>query len=323
MINISIYSKFIWLIAFVALGLALLTFLTTKRLSSRAFSISLFFACIWMVGVGLLISTKNIGLADFLSRFNYFEGTLIAASFLYFFLVFPNDKKPNNNMVRALILLELLFFYLYFFTNSLIYGSSIFNSPSVWKWNFGNFSYSFELFFLGSFLFGLSKLYRYNQKKYLDKKMKDEVYSILLIIFFGSVPPFLASIIMPRFGYFDLNWLGPISAFFWITIMTYCITKQKIFSIKFLTIEISIFILWLVIMMYSVNEKNIHLTRTDVGMVLGIILLSILVIRGIVHEIQQRKQITHLSLELENACTQLRELGVHIKEDTIEDVSRN
>jgi len=115
MIVVDIYSVLIWLFAVITGSLGLVIFLGSKTPSSRAFLIMLFSYVFWMTGVGFLKSTTNVDIAEFFARFDYFMGGIIAAAFLYFCLLFPEDKKPNRWIAPALILLEIVFIPLYYY----------------------------------------------------------------------------------------------------------------------------------------------------------------------------------------------------------------
>ena len=295
----------IWLIALLAASLTILTYVSTPKVSGRSFGFSIFWASIWMIGMGFLVSVNNYEAATFLNRFTYFIGSLIAASFLYFFFTFPKEKTPARYILIILIIWELLLLYLLFFTNLIVYDVFELDSASSWGWHFGALSFLFETFFLGSFAIGLTKMFN-EYRKCGDTTLKNHIKYVFLVILFGSIPPFFISIIFPRFGYFDLNWLGPISAIFWISLMTYSITQHRLFNIKIITIELAIFMLWIILLVRICGTEDTHSTIEEIGLLIISVIFGILLIRGTLHEIRQNERIEKLTNELHQAYMELK-----------------
>ncbi len=296
---------FIWLTALIVACLTILTYVSTQNKSGKSFGFSILLACIWMTGMGFLISTNNHTVATFLNRFTYFVGSLIASSFLNFFFIYPHNKAPSKILQIILIAWEIILFYLFFFTNLIVYDVYNLNSVSSWGWHFGPLSLLFEVYFLSSFTIGLVKLFN-DYKKCIEILIKNQIKYVFLLILFGSIIPFTISIILPRFGYFDLNWLGPISAIFWIFLMTYSITRHMLFNIKVIAIELVMFALWIISIIRICGAKDVHTTIEEASLLIISIVFGILIIRGTLHEIKQNEHIEKLTLELKKAYSKIK-----------------
>ncbi len=303
--TISIYSILIWTISLMVAGLTILTYISTQKVSGRSFGFCIFCVCIWMTGIGFLISANNYEIATFLNRFIYFICSLIATSFLYFFFTLPKDNPPTKHILILLAILEIILFYLFFFTNLMVHDVFKLDSISAWGWHFGTLSFLFEIFFLVSFVIGLTKMFN-EYKKCKDVSSKNHIKYLFLIILFGSIPPFFISIIFPQLGYFDLNWLGPISTIFWISIMTYSIIQHRLFNIKIITIEIAIFMLWIILLIRICSMEDIHSIIEEICLLIISIVFGILLIRGTLHEIDQNEHFERLTDELHRAYIELQ-----------------
>lgn len=224
--EINIYSELIWIVAILISSLVLVIFLGSDKLSSKIFAFSIFFTSIWVTGVGFLISINIYEYALYTVRINYFIGNIIAVSFFYFFTIFPDDKKANKIIITFLFIFEIFMTYLYVFTDLIITKVNKIDSIANWSWNFGKISIIFEITFIFSFVYGSILLYnKYNK----DYKINDKINLkfMLFTIIVGSVLPTIFCIILPRFNYFDLNWIGPVSEIIWIPILAFSIIKYK------------------------------------------------------------------------------------------------
>lgn len=210
MYELNIFSLFNFFAAILIGSLGLVIFLGSHTHSSRAFVHNMFWVAAWIAGVGLLTSTTNAETSLIYSRLTYYLGSTIAAGFFYFFLTYPENKSPNKLIPWLLLVLQILLCYVFIFTDKIIYNTEITSYPNVRVWEFGTLSFIFELFFFGFFISGIGILYM-KFRKCRDMIAKANLKFMLWVIIVGATPPSLMCIILPRFGYYDLNWLGPIT----------------------------------------------------------------------------------------------------------------
>lgn len=93
--EITVYAVLIWLTAILIGSLDLVIFLGSKTVSSRAFAHCILWVTVWVACVGLFVAARDQETAVFFSRLTYYLGSVIAASFLYFFFTYPEDNKPR------------------------------------------------------------------------------------------------------------------------------------------------------------------------------------------------------------------------------------
>ncbi len=141
---------------------------------------------------------------------------------------------------------------------------------------------------------------------------------MLWVIVIGSIPPSLLSIILPRLGIYDLNWLGPISEIFWIPVIGYSIIKHRLFNTKVIAIELVTFALWIIILIRTFFAQNLHEVMIESVMLMITVVFSILLIRTVLHEMEQREQIERLAGDLKKAYSHLSYMNDHL-EQKVED----
>jgi len=296
--EISIYSLIVWFAAILVGSIALVIYLGSDKLSSKAFALCILLDTAWITTEGFIITSIDYTNAIFYVRLAYYLGSLIASAFLYFFITFPHDTKPKKSLVACLIILEAFFLYIFLFTNSII--SSIYRIPSSssWGWNFGPLSILFEMFFFSFFSIGIIILYRkYRMEK--AENVKTNLRYMLIAVITGIVPPGLMSIILFRFGYFDLNWAGAVTQIIWIPIIAYSIIKYRQMDVRAVATEV------LAIAMSAIFFINIFIDSPfgiwgRISAFLAFVILAYFLIRGILRENQQREQLVNLNFSLES-----------------------
>lgn len=235
--EITIYPIFIWFTAVLIGSLTLVIFLGSNTISSRSFSHSILWVTIWVISVGMFVGSKDYQTAIFFSRLTYYLGTIIAASFLYFFITYPEDKKPKKVLVLSLIILELFLGYIFISTDYIISGVFLLEHIPQLGWQFGNLSFIFEIFFIGYFIVGLIILNR-KYTSCIIPNIKINLRYMFWAMIIGILPPSVICIILPRFGYFDLNWLGPVTEIIWIPVIAYSIIKYQQMNVRTVVTEV-------------------------------------------------------------------------------------
>ncbi|OIO49226.1 MAG: hypothetical protein AUJ39_01430 [Parcubacteria group bacterium CG1_02_42_13] len=305
MIVVDIYSVLIWLFAVITSSLGLVIFLGSKTPSSRAFLIMLFSYVFWMTGVGFLKSTTNVDIAEFFARFDYFMGGIIAAAFLYFCLLFPEDKKPNRWIAPALILLEIVFIPLYYY-GLIICNATLISGIQRWGWHFGPLAFLFDLIFNGFFIAGLFILY-FKYKKSQPGAAKTNLKFMFWSILIALIPAAVVNTTLPRFGYQALNWFGPMASLGFVVLISYSVMKYRQMSVKAVAAEV--FVLVMAIVLFA----NIFIREATLGIMgrififLSFISISYFFIKSILKEAEQKEQLKGLN-------TQLQDLNDHLEQ---------
>ncbi len=120
---------------------------------------------------------------------------------------------------------------------------------------------------------------------------------MILTINIGAIPPVVMCDILPRFGYFDLDWLGPITGIVWVSIITYSILRYRQMNVKAVAAEV------LAIAMSIILFINIFVDiSSDRWMSIvtfgAFIILAYYLIKNILREAKQTEQLADLNANL-------------------------
>ena len=119
---------------------------------------------------------------------------------------------------------------------------------------------------------------------------------------------------MPRFGIYDYYLFSPISAFFWVLIMTYTITRHKLFNIKIIAIQLSLFVLWFLILVRILSTTDIRGLVSEIVTLVVSTVLGISLIRNVETQTKQNEEISKLNNELKLAHDELKKIDKYIDE---------
>jgi signal transduction histidine kinase len=189
------------------------------------------------MGTIFSISAPDVNLATIYNKISYVFSSAIATSLFYFFLTYPENIKPKRWLTSSLIIAQLSFSYFILFTNTIIGTAFKLQPPAGWGWHFGTFSFVYILFFATFFLSGVFIMYK-KYKRSLETNVKKNISMMIVAITIGVVPPFFMCDLLPRIGYFDLNWLGPVSGCLWVFIIVYSIIRYRQMNIRAIIAEV-------------------------------------------------------------------------------------
>jgi len=315
--QISIHSILIWITSLIVASIAITIYLGSDKRSSKSFAFGSVCISLWIISVGFFISSTDQDSGLSLARLTYLLASIVSIYFLNFFYTFPEDTIPPRFITIFSVSLTSIFTYLFLFTDAIIKDVFPLASGTGWGWHFGSLSFLFELSFFGLFSYGIILIYKKYQKA-TDLSTKKHLKYMLWIIVVGSVPPSLCGIILPRFQYFDLNWLGPITEIFWIPIIAYSITKHHLFNTKIIAIEVVTFALWIIILIRTLMAPNFHEVLIEGSLLVVTVVFGILLIRSVLHEITQREKIQELATDLSKAYGHVSELNNHLERKVAE-----
>lgn len=297
--EVTIYSTLIWITAVIIGSLGVVIYIGSKRLSSRAFAYSTFWVTIWIVFVGFFVASRDHDSALFYCRFTFYLGSVIASSFLYFFLTYPEDRKPSFFIPIGLTSLQIVLGYLFLFTDKLIKDVEYIGlSSNPWAWYRNPLAVIiFDFFFFSFFTIGITILYQ-KYSRCVDPQIKANLKFMFWAFVAGTTPPSLLTIIFPAFGYFGLSWLGPVTEIIWIPIIAYSIFKYQQMSVRAVIAEV------LVIAMTILFFINIFITTTPniwarIATFIAFIALAYYLAHGALREAKQKEQLAELNQKLE------------------------
>src|SRR3989344_4876120 len=148
-------------------------------------------------------------------------------------------------------------------------------------------------------------------KKY--KKQIDTHKASLLYVFLGTVIAstlaLISNLILPGFGQFALFAVGPIFGILFVMCIGYAVFKHNLLNVKIIATEffVSLIVLILVIEVFSANSVLEFVIKTIT--LAAVSILSYLIIRSVLKEVQIREQIEQLAGDLEKANEELARIN--------------
>lgn len=224
----------------------------------------------------------------------HFSAAFIAVIFLLFTFNFPTRLiKKTYIRISPLLPFFIILFYL-FFTKSIIGGVD----GITYEISSGYIFYA--IFIILCFSVGYYALFL-QYKRSSDDIQRLQVKYVLAGSILSSLLATISDLILPYFSIFEYNWLGPIFTFFLVAAIAYAILKHHLFNIKVIATELFAFAIWIVLLVkifFSVSTQDLIV---NISLLLVVVFLGIMVIRGVIREVQQREKIEELAKRLEKA----------------------
>ncbi len=294
--EINFYAIIDWLTAVILGSLAFAIFLGSKKHSSRAFVLMIFFVMIWTLNAGIRAAVIDSTTALYLTRISYFLGTLIATCFVNFFIAYPDDKILGRKLKIFLIICETALFYVIVLTNYVILNAEKIPETLFWSWNHGSLWMVFAGYFFGCWTAGLVVLF----KKYrvsTENETKHNLKFMFWALLIGIIPPSFFNIILPAAGSYQFDWLGPPTGLIWIIIIGYSIVKYRQMNVRVVAAEIFTFSIITIFFLNIFTDFQLGILGRVIFFVTSII-LGYFIIKGALAERDQKETLTSFNKTL-------------------------
>lgn len=290
------------IIAIVVMNLVLAFLVISKNRKSelhKSFFLFIMFITGWILSIYFLQQTASI----LWGKMGFIFGSLMPGAFLWFAIVFPeSNKKANKLLVMLALLIPFIFTILpsdYLFQNQRIESGSIIADN-------GFLLPYFSAICVILALIGLYIMIR----DYLNAKgiARVQFQFVLWGLVFFTITAMLSNVILPAFGIYTFNSIGPVFSIILIGAITYAILKRHLLDIKLIATEVLVFLLVIVsivqfFLSHSLTEYIIN------GLILvAIIYIGYYLIQSVRHEIKRRRELQELTQELKSANKRLAEL---------------
>lgn len=244
-------------------------------------------------------------LTEVWARILYIMASFTSTTFFYFTLVFPDQKKISWKIKLILFCESILILVLCLHPSTLIKKIIFVNKgEDVIVWGSFYFLYvcHISLFFVLGFITLFLKL-----KKYTSAIYKQILY--ILVGYVGaSTLAMVTNLILPWFGYFELNWLGQFFSTIVAAFTTYAILKHKLLNIKLIATEGFILFLNFALFIQLILSNSSGRFLTNSVLLIAVAVISSLLIKSVLKETQRLEEITALAKSLEEANISLRKL---------------
>ncbi len=153
------------------------------------------------------------------------------------------------------------------------------------------------------YIFSFIRLFK-KIRKSINKVEKIQLSYVLLGYASSGVISFTTNLILPSFGYFQLNWVGQLSTILMAASAAYAIIRHHLFNAKVIATELLTFTLWIVLLIKSLVDQN----PADYVIFLLTFFVGLFLIRSVIKEVAQRERIEKLAGDLQKANERLTEL---------------
>ncbi len=228
--------------------------------------------------------------------------------FLYFILVFSNSKPIFNLQLikRILFIFSFFIFSITIFTDQFIKGALL----AEYGEKVIIFGPSYSLYITYFLLFfGIS--YLLLVREYVlssDLTSRSKLKYLFIGTFFPSMFGMVTNLILPWFGFFELNWLGNVVTVFFVGFLAYAIIKYKLLNVKVVTAELLILAIIIILLIQIFLAQTVTELIIKSFVVVLITIFGFLLIRGVYKEIEMRERAKKLVAEIEMANKELRRM---------------
>ncbi|MFH1188456.1 MAG: histidine kinase N-terminal 7TM domain-containing protein, partial [bacterium] len=312
--SIGLVSLLIWLTAVTLASLGIVVLLGNSSKGPRVFFVLSCAVSLWLISHGFY-HAANYEAALYFIKGNYFFGGVLAAVFFYFALVFPEGKKQKWWVIPALIISQIILFAIYAYTNSIVYGAEFIGGFQQWAWHYGSLGILFDFFFYLYWGGGLLIIFKkfWHTDKENPKRLQLKAMLIAMII--AISPTSVMNILLPKLGYFSLDWLGAITVLAFISVMAYSIMEYNQMDVKAVAAEVLVLVMVIVLFANIFTEGVLFGLWGRLTIFTVFAFIGVYFIKSILREARQKEELSHLNLKLTDLNLHLED---KVREQTAE-----
>ncbi len=288
--------------------LALIVYFNTSKINK----VNIFFSLLtiniafWSMAMAFFRGINNPKYIETTLKILYVTPIFIPVLFLYFVKVYTK-KVSKIFQAKYYISWSFVLSLLVLNTNNFVYNT-VAQQIGEKTFSFGNLYIIYVLHFV--FFFGVA--FYVLGKQYLSEKdalLKKQVGFLVAGTFLSSTIGMITNLLLPWFGFFNLNWLGNIMTIFLVGFILYAILKYQLFNSKIVAAEIFVIFILITLItdLFFVNSAEELTIKRFILM--SVVVMSFLIIRSIYKEIENRERIQSLADNLETANIQLKKLS--------------
>ena len=275
-----------------------------KTPGGKAYSVAILAIAGWVLPM-VFYRSHLFGDVVLWARLLYVMASFTSTSFFLFTYVFPDNKKIPLWVQLGLLVENILIALLCFHPAWMIRGVTIVDKGEdiiLWGPLYPIYALHISLFFLLGFVNLFKKMRR------SAGAARSQILFIFIGYFFAANLAMTTNLILPWFGYFELNWLGQFFSTIVAIFTTYAILKHKLLNIKVIATEGFILILIFFLFFQLILSDSYKQFVINIGVVTAVLIVSYLLIRSVHNEVKRREETAKLAHSLEEANIRLREI---------------
>ncbi|HEY4493443.1 MAG TPA: ATP-binding protein [Candidatus Paceibacterota bacterium] len=293
---------------FIVSGLnALFSLILIREGKSRVniiFSLFVLAASAWALGIGLFRTINDINYSLYIANFYYVAAALIPLLFLYFSLVFLNDKKRIGILYLWLGLpMIALLAGLVINRNLILLSVSSLSGVKTATINlipYSIYGILFVLYVITSF-FVLFRSLSHAQEREQKIQIRFVIYGTIIPYILGMV----FNLILPWIGNYQHIWLGPIFSIMMVAAVGYAVANHHLFNLKIIATEVTVVVLWIFLLVRTLVSSGVTDQIINGSTFIALVILGVLLIRSVIKEVKTRERMEALAKELASANERL------------------
>jgi hypothetical protein len=232
------------------------------------------------------------------ARLLYIMASFTSTSFFLFTYVFPDNKKVPLWINISLLIENLLIVLLCLHPDLMIRGISFVDQGEdkiLWGPLYFVYSSHISLFFIFGFINLFKKMRR------AEGVLRSQILYILAGYFFAANLAMVTNLMLPWFGYFELNWMGQFFSTIIAAFTTYAILRHQLLDIKVIATEGFLLILNFFLVVQLVLSSSSQQLFVNIFLVFAVAAVSYTLIKSVRNEVRRREEVTQLAVSLEKA----------------------
>ncbi|OGZ42108.1 MAG: hypothetical protein A3C80_01685 [Candidatus Ryanbacteria bacterium RIFCSPHIGHO2_02_FULL_45_43] len=276
-----------------------------KNPTNLAYLLLTFSIILWAISLFFFRAANSIDNILIIGKIVYTIPPFIPFFFLLFVYSLVGSKISLLKLAVFLLLPTILISVISLETSLVIAGAVI--ERGINQLHFGSFYFLYLSYLTLYFLIGFITLFkRYRTENNLIKKAQ---YRLILIGVTTAIVVglFANGYFLTTFA-FQYNWVGPIGTVFMVTLFAYAIVQYRLFNIKVISVQIFGGALAGVLLVKLLSSQGPSDFTFNSIIFIGAVVITILLIRGVLKEVETREKIQELAGKLEAANAELRQL---------------
>lgn len=272
--------------------------------AGKAYSVAILAIAGWVFPMALY-RADLFGMVELWARILYIMASFTSTSFFVFTVIFPHKTKISVPLQILIFIENVSIILLCLHPTLFITGvTKIQDGEDIIHWGPLYFVYALHISMF--FLFGLMNLF-FNMLHEIGI-VKKQLKTIFIGYFIGSNLAMTTNLILPWFGYFELNWLGQLFSTAVAIFTTYAILKHNLLRIRLIATEGFVIILNVVLFIQLITSQGSSVFLINGFIFILVLIVSYLLIQSVKKEIERKDEVLKLANSLKRANSRLMEL---------------
>lgn len=272
---------------------------------NHLFTLITIFGAFWVFSSALSDVTSNLQLALILADTALFPPFLILGLMYIFALHFPYQRRKMSKWEKVIVFLPIFAVVPFLYTKYNIESVSF----EPWGTSFVPGPLYVVLFAYILTMFGMSSREMHIKRKETKDPEKRAQIAFLFYAFLSMVGlGLVANLILPLFGQARWSTIGPSSTLLFVVFTTYAIVKHHLLDVKVIAAEFfsAAVTLFMFLQIFGATSPANFILR--IGVFIITTFFALLLLRSVIQEVKQRREVQRLAGQLQASNKRLRRL---------------